>query len=160
MTSRMRPAQPQAPGGDDGRAVLEVVFLAVLLLIPTLYVVISIFRVQAATFAVTQAAREVGRVMDTAPDAASGLDLAHRVAAVALTDQHVPPDGVLIRFTQPGQGCPSGSPIPPRLAPGAQVDICVTVTITLPGVPTVLTGADNTVTGVYTLRIGDFREPS
>ena len=41
---------------------------------------------------------------------------------------------------------------------GAVYDICVTAVISLPGVPTVITGSHNTVTGIYTVHIGDLRE--
>ena len=39
-------------------------------------------------------------------------------------------------------------------------DICVVAVVSFPGVPTVVTGTQNTVTGVFTLHVGDFREGS
>jgi hypothetical protein len=143
---------------DDGRATIEVVFLAVLLLIPTVYILIAVVRVQAATFAVTQAARDAGRLLDTAPSVDLGLTQAREAAAIALADQHVPSDSVTIRFIDPGGSCSEGAESPPPLSPGDSVDVCVTTVISLPGVPTVLTGSNNTVTGVYTLHVGEFRE--
>ena len=56
-----------SPATTTGRAMIEVVFLAVLILIPTIYILASVMRIQAATFAVTQGARDAGRVMDSAP---------------------------------------------------------------------------------------------
>lgn len=145
-------------GQDAGRATIEVVFLAVLLLIPTVYILISIFRVQAATFAVTQAARDAGRLLDAADTIDVGLARARQAAAVALTDQSVPPDGLTIRFASPGADCHNGVPTPPPMSAGALVDVCVTAVLSLPGVPSVLTGSRNTVTGVFTLHVGEFRE--
>lgn len=145
-------------GSDSGRAVIEVIFLAVLLLIPTVYILISVVRVQAATFAVTQAARDAGRLIDVAPTLDIGLARAQEAAVIALTDQRVPSDQVQIRFTAPGAECAAGVATPPPLAPGTLVDICVTAVVSLPGVPTVLTGSDNTVTGVYTLQVGEYAE--
>lgn len=143
---------------DDGRATIEVIFLGILLLIPVTYLLISVFRVQAATLAVTQAARDAGRLIDTASDLDVGIDLAQRAAVVALTDQNVPADRVRIRFIAAGGPCEQGVPRPPVMPPGSELTICVTAALTLPGVPSVLTGEDNTVTGVYTLRVGEFRE--
>lgn len=143
---------------DSGRAIIEVIFLAVLLLIPTVYILISVVRVQAATFAVTQAARDAGRLIDAAPSIDVGLARAQEAAVVALTDQRVPSDQVQIRFTAPGAECSAGVTTPPPLDNGTLVDICVTAVVSLPGVPTVLTGSDNTVTGVYTLQVGEFVE--
>ena len=58
-----RPADRPAdcPANDEGRALIEVIFLAVLILIPTVYILISFLRIQSATFAVSQGAREAGR---------------------------------------------------------------------------------------------------
>lgn len=151
-----RPEAKQA--GDAGRATIEVVVLAALLLIPTIYVLLSVFRVQAATFAVTQAARDSGRLIDTAPTVSEGLRRADAAARVALADQHVPDGGLRIGFVATGGNCDDASSNPPPLSPGDTVDICVRAVVSLPGVPTVLTGDNNTVTGVYTLRVGDFRE--
>lgn len=145
---------------DAGRATIEVIFLAVLLLIPTVYIMIAVVRVQAATFAVTQAARDAGRLLDTAPTIDIGLAQARDAAAIALADQHVTADELRIRFTEPGASCSDGVEIPPTMAAGSSLDVCVTTVISLPGVPTVLTGSSNTVTGVYTLHVGEFREPT
>lgn len=174
-TERARPSPPvrlrrrfgigaDGSAGDDrldrdaGRATIEVVFLAVLLLIPTVYILISVFRVQAATFAVTQAARDAGRLLDAADTIDIGLARAREAAAVALTDQSVPPDGLTIRFASPGADCHGGVPTPPPMAAGTMVDVCVTAVLSLPGVPSVLTGSRNTVTGMFTLHVGEFRE--
>ncbi|MDQ6657672.1 MAG: hypothetical protein M3Z00_05530 [Actinomycetota bacterium] len=134
------------------------IFLAVLVLIPTVYILISVLRVQAATFAVTQAARDAGRLMDTAPTLDIGLSRARQAVDVALADQHVPPDGLTIRFAAPGTDCRLGVAVPPTMAPGSRLNVCVTAAISLPGVPTILTGYGNTVTGVFTLHVGEYRE--
>ena len=56
---------------------------------------------------------------------------------------------------------PTASPapeVPPSLNRGDVYDICVVAVVSFPGVPTVVTGTQNTVTGVFTLHVGDFRE--
>lgn len=163
--NRVGPARPAGastrggPGDSDaGRAMIEVVFLAVLLLIPTTYILLSVIKVQASTFAVTQAARDAGRLIDAAPTVQIGVQRARQAAQIALADQQVDASTIEIRFTAPGRPCAQGVTDPPALRPGADVDICVTAVISLPGVPTVVTGGDNTVTGVYTLHVGEFAE--
>ena len=146
-------------GDDDGgRAIIEVIFLAVLLLIPVVYILISVLRLQAATFAVSQAARDAGRAIDAAPTIGEAITRAQQIAAIDLADQHIPNSGLTLRFVQPGSDCKTGTPTNPSLDAGATYDICVTAVISLPGVPTAVTGSHNTVTGVYTVHIGDLRE--
>jgi len=150
--------QRDASERDAGRALIEVVFLAVLILIPTIYILASVMRIQAATFAVAQGARDAGRVMDSAPSVAIGVSRAAEIARLALTDQRVSSDGMRLRFVPAGSDCVSAPEITPSLTPGDVFDICVVAVVSFPGVPTVVTGMQNTVTGVFTLHVGDFRE--
>ena len=52
--------------GEQGSAIVEFVFLTVVVLVPLIYLVLTVSRVQAGTYAVTQAAREAGRAFVTA----------------------------------------------------------------------------------------------
>ena len=72
---------------DRGSALVEFVYLAVLLMVPVVYLVLAVFDVQRASFAVTEAARQAGRTYVT-----SGCDpgRAQRAADLALADQGVP----------------------------------------------------------------------
>jgi len=151
-------AEQQDAEQDAGRAMIEVVFLAVLLLIPMVCILASVMRIQAATFAVSQAARDAGRVIDSAPTVTDGVARAEEIAQLALTDQRVPADGLQVRFVSTGTDCVSGPQIAPSLNPGDVYDVCVVALVTFPGVPSVVTGSQNTVTGVFTLHVGDFRE--
>ncbi len=144
--------------GDSGRAIIELILLAVVVMIPIIYLLIAVLRVQATTFAVSQAARDAATVLDNAPTVATGLERAKAVALVALSDQNVPADGLTIRFVQPGDDCISGPERQPDLQAGSTYDVCVIATVSLPGVPTIVTGSRNTITGVYTLQVGEFRE--
>ena len=46
---------------EDGSATVEFVYLAILLMIPLVYVIISAFEAQRTAFAVAEAARQAGR---------------------------------------------------------------------------------------------------
>ena len=74
---------------DEGTAVVEFVFLAVLLMVPLVYVMLGVFDVQRAAFGVTEAARQAGRTFVT-----SGCDgaRAQSAAALALHDQGIDRD--------------------------------------------------------------------
>jgi len=161
--ARARPARdPRARDSredtDEGRALIEVIFLAVLILIATVYILISILRIQSATFAVSQGARDAGRVMDTAPTTAVGVARAQEIARLALQDQKVTADGMELRFVPVGADCVSSPQITPNLQAGRVYGIGVVAGGSLPGGPTVITGSRTTVTGVFTLHVGDFRE--
>ena len=75
------------PAGDDGNAVVEFSYLAVLLMVPLVYVLLTVFQVQRASFGVTEAARQAGRAYATADDPASGLARAQAAARLAMRDQ-------------------------------------------------------------------------
>lgn len=163
----MRNRQPNKEGAhednadaksDSGRAIVELILLAVVVMIPIIYLMIAVLRVQATTFAVSQAARDAATVLDNAPTVAAGLERAKAVALVALSDQNVPAEGLTIRFVQPGDDCISAPDRQPDLQAGSIYDVCVIATVSLPGVPTIVTGSRNTITGVYTLQVGEFRE--
>ena len=77
------------PAGDDGNAMLEFTYLAVLLMVPLIYVLTTTFQVQRAAFGVTEAARQAGRAYATADDDASGRARADAAARLAMRDQGV-----------------------------------------------------------------------
>jgi len=143
---------------DSGRALIEVIFLAVLLLIPVVYILISVLRLQATTFAVTQAARDAGRAIDSAATIDDAIARAQEIAAIDLADQNVPNDNITVQYVAAGTTCNWANAITPSLAGGSVYDVCVTAVVALPGVPSILTGSNNTITGVYTVHIGDLRE--
>lgn len=84
--------------GDDGSAIVEFVWLAVLLLVPLLYVVLTAVTVQRAAFGVTTAAREAARAYATAGSDESGEQRAEAAVRLAMSDQGVQwaPDGRVV----------------------------------------------------------------
>ena len=151
-------ASEDPDAGDDGRALIEVVFLAVLVLVPIVYLMAFLLRVQSATLAVAQAARDAGRLIEMADDPNTAVANAEDAVATALADQHVSDDGAQLKFVDAGGDCLSGPAITASLTGGSTYDVCVIAVVRLPGIPTVLSGSSNTVTGVYTVHIGALRE--
>lgn len=108
------------PTGDDGNALVEFSYLAVLLMIPLVYVLLTVFQVQRAAFAVTEAARQAGRAYATATDEAQGRARARVAADLALQDQ-----GLVL--------CPSClAPPVGQLVPGGTVRVRVEHRVVLP----------------------------
>src|SRR4029453_2388102 len=66
---RARLATGEAEGGS---AIVEFVFIALVVFLPLVYVVAGFSAVQRGVFASTEAAREAGRALGTAPDPATG----------------------------------------------------------------------------------------
>ena len=87
------------PTGDDGNAIVEFSYLAVLLMVPLVYVLLSVFEVQRASFGVTEAARQAGRAYATADDPAQGRARAAAAASLAMRDQGLDCDGCLTGLT-------------------------------------------------------------
>ena len=57
---------------ESGSALVEVIWLGILLLMPMVWIVLSVFEVQRGAFGVTAAARAAGRAFALAPDDVSG----------------------------------------------------------------------------------------
>jgi Flp pilus assembly protein TadG len=126
----VRGARAFAPGGSDaGSALIEFAFLGVLLFVPLVYLVLSVFAVQRAAYGATAAAREAGRAWATAADDVEGRQRAYAAAALALGDQ-----GLALRPSELTVDCPST----PCLSPGATLTVRVDTRVPLPLVPDLL----------------------
>ena len=66
LRSRVRRLGNAGPGAQAGSAIVEFVFLAVLMLVPLFYLVMVLARLQAGAYAVSAASREAGRAYVTA----------------------------------------------------------------------------------------------
>jgi hypothetical protein len=66
---------------------LEFVTIAVVLMVPLVYVLLTVFELQRAAFAASAAAREGGRAYVTAPSASVARARAQAAADLALADQ-------------------------------------------------------------------------
>lgn len=82
----MRTPQPK---DQRGTAIVEFVWLAILLLVPLLYIVLAVFDTQRASYAASAAARSASRAFVTAPDQASAYARAQAAARLAFGDQGI-----------------------------------------------------------------------
>lgn len=115
---------------DTGSAVVEFLGVALLLLVPTVYLVLVLGRMQAASFAAESAALEAGRSYVTAPTRAEGEAAALASVRLALADQGFDDDAADVLSV----ACSSS----PCRAPGSTVTVTVQVTVDLPLVPGVV----------------------
>lgn len=140
---------------DAGNAVIEFVFVAVVVLVPLVYFVVAVASVQRSRLAVTQAAREAGRAFATSDSTADGEARATVAVRLALADQGLADDAEL-RYVATGASC-QGDAIAPELTPGAEFTVCVVRHAVLPGVPTLIAGKGITTIGRYVLHVDDYR---
>lgn len=72
---------------EAGSALVEFSWLAIILLVPLIWLVMSVFEVQRGAFATSAAARAAGRAYALAPDDATGEIRARAAVAQVLADQ-------------------------------------------------------------------------
>jgi hypothetical protein len=137
---------------ERGSATVEVVFLMVLVLLPLLYLVGSVGRLQAGAYAASAAAREAGRAYVTAVDVESAAG--RGVAAADLVFQ--------AHGFGTGQGTVRvGCAAQPCLAPGGQISVDAAVEVPVPLVPDFMAGVvptSVTMTSRHVEAVDRFRE--
>lgn len=77
----------RAEGSESGSAVIEFLLVGVLLSLPVFYLVLTLARLQAGTYAVTAAARESARTYIAAQTPGGGQQRATAAARLAFQDQ-------------------------------------------------------------------------
>lgn len=143
------------PIGDDGNAVLEFVFVAMIVMVPLIYVIVAVATVQRSDLAVTQAAREAGRAFATSESTAEAAARVRAAVRLALHDQGLADDAD-VRFVAARASCGAAA-VTPQLRPGAEYAVCVTRRVDLPAVPTILQGRGVRTVGRYQIHVDDFR---
>jgi hypothetical protein len=142
---------------ERGSALVEFVFVALVVFVPLVYVVAGFSAVQRGVFASTAAAREAGRAMGTAPDPVTGHARALRAAQLAVEDQHVDATDVRLAYVPRGASCESGGGYSPTLTPGEEFSVCVTVTVRIPLLPEFIDA--NTATGQFVVERDRYVDP-
>ncbi len=137
---------------DRGSAIVETVWLGILLLVPLVYVVLSVFEVQRGAFATTTAARSAARAFALAPDDAAGRRAATAAARQALADQGATGMPVAVRITcTPYADCHSGTSI---------ISVRVETRVDLPLLPEMLGSGTPSfaLDATHTVPIGQYQE--
>ena len=132
---------------DRGSALVEFVFIALVVFVPLVYIVAGFSAVQRGVFASTAAAREAGRAVGTAPDAVTGMARAEDAVRIAVEDQSVEATDVRLAYAAAGAPCGSAGGYTPALTPGEEFSVCVTVTVRIPLLPEFI--ESNTATGQF-----------
>jgi Flp pilus assembly protein TadG len=135
------------PSGDDGNAILEFVMVAVVLMVPLVYVMLTVFELQRASFAVSAAAREAGRAYVTADSGATAPERAQTAADLALADQLPGSPVADVTVVDGGAG----------LDPGESVTVSVRYEVTLPLLGSLATIP---VTGKHVATVDRYRAPA
>ena len=118
---------------ESGSALVEFIGAALLLLLPLMYLLLAIGRIQAAQFAVEGAATSAARAMAMAPSSAEAAERARLAVSVALADQGFVAEEVLI-----DEGLRIECSADPCLTPGATIVASVRVSVSLPFVPSLV----------------------
>ena len=132
-----RGGPPEGGGKETGSAMVEFVFLSILLLVPLVYLVVTLARIQAGAFAAESAAHDAARAsvvtgVESREQGASnevamehGAERARAAVSVALENFGFKADDSELTFA-----CDARC-----LEQGSNVTADVTVTVALPGIP-------------------------
>jgi hypothetical protein len=133
LVARLRARLPRIAGADaqGGSAVVEFVFLAVLMMVPLFYFVMVLARLQAGAYGVSAAAREAGRAFVTAPEPGQAQSRALSAAGLAFADQGFEKRDARTEFRCDGTPC---------LRPDGRIRITATVWVPMPLVPAFFSG--------------------
>ncbi|NPD03422.1 hypothetical protein HN031_01835 [Nocardioides sp. zg-1308] len=145
MTTRRR--------DESGSALVELTWLAIILLVPLVWVVISVFEVQQGAFATSAAARAAGRAYALAPDDATGEARAQAVVRQVLADQGTPNQRARVSVTceSPAGSCHTGTSV---------ITVRVDSGVELPFFPAIIGGgrASFSLDATHTVPIGQYVE--
>jgi Flp pilus assembly protein TadG len=137
---------------ERGSALVELTWLGLLLLVPLLWIVISVFEVQRGAFAVSGAARAAGRAYALAPSDEIGETRAQAAARQVLVDHGVGAQPLTVVVTcAPAGDCH---------AAGAVITIELRSRVDLPLLPDVLGGGAPSfaLNASHTVPVGQFRD--
>jgi hypothetical protein len=138
---------------DRGSVLVELSWLGILLLVPMLWIVLSVFEVQRGAFAVSSAARSAGRAYALAPNDAVGRSRAEAEVRRALDDQGLDGAGFTLRVT-----C---APFPADCHTGTStVTVQVSTQVQVPLLPEVLGGDAPSVAldATHSVPVGQYQE--
>lgn len=138
---------------EHGNALVEFVVLSVVLLLPCLYLVLTLGSVQGAVFAADVIARDAARIHATESDPGLADRRAEAMTAQVLADHGLPASAADV-LTITCSADPCGSP-------GADVRADVSIPVPIPGLGPMLGGAGPVRVGAHHLaRVDPYRDVS
>ncbi|MDN3936340.1 hypothetical protein QWJ39_08435 [Arthrobacter sp. YD4] len=111
---------------EQGSAVVEFTFLALLLMVPVVYFIITLGQLQGGSFAVAGAADQAAKVFVAQADAGAGRAAAEQAVQLALADYGQPAGNATLETACSSPDC---------TAAGSAVTVTVRLTVPLPFVP-------------------------
>jgi hypothetical protein len=153
MSRSGRASRRSGVTGDAGSAVVEFVSLGVLLMVPLVYLVLAMARVQAASFAADGSARDAARAYVTAANTSEAQRRSVIAVRIGLEDQGFRTGDGTLTVECDWPAC---------LVPGARVTARVSVTVVLPGIPRGVGDALSThvtVRAAQVATVDEFRAP-
>jgi len=122
--------RPRASNDDAGNAPLEFILGGLILLVPLVYLIVTLGLIQEQTLGVESGARHIARAVATAPDADTARERADAVAHAIADEYGIDVDRVDLAMTcRPEGECPRA---------GATLVVTVATRVSLPLAPTVL----------------------
>lgn len=147
----VRPVPPGAcgNGAETGSAIVEFIFLAVLLMVPVVYLILTVGQVQGGAYAVVGAADQAAKVFVLHDDLPTAQASAEQAMHMAVTDLGFDPANAQLTIACDG-GC---------LTPGTIVTAYVQLRIELPVVGSLpgVTANAATVDSRATQKVGRFK---
>lgn len=129
----MPPSNPSTEAADPeaGSAALEFIIVGMLLLVPLVYLIVSLGMIQGQSLGAEAGARHIARAVSTAENADAARDRADRILRAVIDEYALDADAVSVSLDcrPAGVACPEA---------GATVIVTVRTDVTLPLVPPVL----------------------
>lgn len=119
-----------APGPEEGSAIVEFIFLAVLLMVPVVYLILTVGQVQGGAYAVVGAADQAAKVFVLHKDLPTAERAAKQAMDLAVTDLGFDPANAQLSMTCHGDCLTPGSIVTARV----QLRVELPVVGALPGV--------------------------
>jgi len=139
---------------EAGNAVLEFVVLAVLLLVPLVYLMLAVLRVQGTAYGIAEATREAGRAFVSADASSDPYAQACTAATIAMRNQVTDTFDCRSRLSISCVGACSPTP-----APGDTIRVEIDLPVALPMLPASMFGNSTAISlkSVHDEVVDEFR---
>ncbi|MGN5731830.1 hypothetical protein [Arthrobacter psychrochitiniphilus] len=127
------PAEAKPPPGaksEEGSAIIEFIFLAVLLMVPVAYLILTVGQLQGGAYAAVGAADQAAKVFVLHKEVPSAHQAAERAVRLAVADMGFDPDAATLSITC-DPGCSTAGAI---VRAHVQLTVELPVVGSLPGV--------------------------